>query len=256
MYSPFHELVDLLQSSLAWSADAVLANSERGAVAVKEGWRISTRRVDVVRNAVDLESFAFSPAERRGFRAEHGIPDSAVVFAVVGRLDRIKRQDMFVSAAVELSDESRVFLVIGRSADPVYSSIVQNIAEASTTADIRFLGHSDDLRRMYSALDVVVICSDEEGTPNVLLEAATSGAWVIARDVGDCRRLVTSETGELFDGTRRGLVEFIRRFDGQLSVEERRFQSQRALELFSDFDVGNAIAAHLDKMMSVRSMSG
>ena len=50
------------------------------------------------------------------------------------------------------------------------------------------LGHRDDIHETLSAMDLLLITSDREGIPMVLLEAMALGVPVVARDVGGIRR--------------------------------------------------------------------
>jgi glycosyltransferase involved in cell wall biosynthesis len=61
---------------------------------------------------------------------------------------------------------------------------------------VRFLGNLPDLSPVYQRSDMLVLTSDFEGTPNVVLEAMACGIPVIATNVGDAADLVRDgETG-------------------------------------------------------------
>jgi len=49
---------------------------------------------------------------------------------------------------------------------------------------VLFLGHRDDIYDVLRAFDILVMCSDHEGLPMVLLEALALGLVVVAREVG------------------------------------------------------------------------
>jgi glycosyltransferase involved in cell wall biosynthesis len=55
---------------------------------------------------------------------------------------------------------------------------------------VRFLGWRDDLEALYAAADVVLLTSDNEGTPVSLIEAAHAGRAAVATDVGSTRHVV------------------------------------------------------------------
>ena len=64
--------------------------------------------------------------------------------------------------------------------------------------EVHFTGFRSDLPAVYSELDVVVLCSRNEGLPVTLIEALAAGRPVVATEVGAVRDLVTpGETGLL-----------------------------------------------------------
>jgi glycosyltransferase involved in cell wall biosynthesis len=55
---------------------------------------------------------------------------------------------------------------------------------------IEWLGPSDSMEKIYSAVDCVVLPSYREGMPRSLLEAGAMGLPVVATDVPGCRNIV------------------------------------------------------------------
>jgi glycosyltransferase involved in cell wall biosynthesis len=61
-----------------------------------------------------------------------------------------------------------------------------------------FLGQQADLSLVFHAVDAVVLTSDSEGVPGVLIEAGLSGLPAVATDVGYVRDVVApGVTGEV-----------------------------------------------------------
>jgi glycosyltransferase involved in cell wall biosynthesis len=66
--------------------------------------------------------------------------------------------------------------------------------------DVIFEGPREDLTPAYQAADLFVLTSDHEGTPNVVLEAMSSGLPVVATRTGGTTEIVQeSVTGILAD---------------------------------------------------------
>jgi glycosyltransferase involved in cell wall biosynthesis len=139
--------------------------------------------------AVVPPGIRLEPLPDRGeARAALGIDPDADVVLYVGRLTRIKRPDRLLEVARRLRDArpSAVVVVAGDGELAAWAR-----AEAAPLGDaVRFLGWRDDLETLYAAADVVLLTSDNEGTPVSLIEAAHAGRPVVATDVGSTRHVV------------------------------------------------------------------
>ena len=67
---------------------------------------------------------------------------------------------------------------------------------AFPAADIRLLEVLDDLRAFYASIDALVLPSEHEGTPLVLLEAMASGVPCVATRVGGIPDLARAPAGD------------------------------------------------------------
>jgi glycosyltransferase involved in cell wall biosynthesis len=134
--------------------------------------------------------------EREAARAALGLPPDAPVVAFVGRLTSIKRPDRFIATAnavLQRVPDCR-FVVCGggelreemeRSIRPVWDSF-------------RLLGWRRDVETVYAAADVVLLTSDNEGTPLSLIEAGMAGTPVVSTRVGSVAEVVRDgQTGLL-----------------------------------------------------------
>lgn len=127
-----------------------------------------------------------------------GLPLDAPVVAYVGRLTQVKRPDRFLAVADavlqrvpgcrfvvcgggELKDE------VARRVEPVGDSF-------------HLLGWRRDVETVYAAADVVLLTSDNEGTPLTLIEAGMAGTPVVSTRVGSVAEVVRDGmTGLLAD---------------------------------------------------------
>jgi glycosyltransferase involved in cell wall biosynthesis len=55
---------------------------------------------------------------------------------------------------------------------------------------VTFLGHRDDVDRLYAAMDLFVLASHREGFPRAAMEASAMALPVVATDVRGCREVV------------------------------------------------------------------
>ena len=124
-----------------------------------------------------------------------GVPRGTLLVGFIGRLTAIKRPDRFINMARELllSRSDVEFLVVGDG--PLGNEVRSSAARMSA---IHCVGWRRDIAPVIAALDVLVMCSDNEGIPLTLIEAAQRGIPVVTTDVGSVRDIV--------DNDRTGLV--------------------------------------------------
>ena len=119
---------------------------------------------------------------------------------MVGRLLLEKGVREFVDAArlvrTKLPDTS--FSLAG-GADPNNPSSIDErvIAEWKRKGDVSFLGHTEEVRDLLQAADLVVLPSYREGAPLSLIEAAACGLPLVATDVPGCREVVLHKVNGL-----------------------------------------------------------
>ncbi len=150
-------------------------------------WRekVPAEKISVIYNGVDLARFqpASDAAIRLAWRRQRGLPENAPVVAGVGRLRRQKNFPLFLRVAGEvLKNLPEVRFVI--AGDGPEKKDLESLARDLGIADrVNFLGHISDLKKLYEAIDVLLITSLTEGTPLTLLEAMAMGVPVVAARV-------------------------------------------------------------------------
>jgi glycosyltransferase involved in cell wall biosynthesis len=150
-----------------------------------EYWKkhANPRNVTVLRNAVDVErvSSSFSPAEAK---RRLGIPGDSVVVGIAARLECIKRHDLFLATAKYLAKRipKSNFVIAGGGRQQ--ECLQRLIVESDLQERAALLGERNDVYDVLRAMDILLICSDHEGIPMVMLEAMVLRVPVVARKVG------------------------------------------------------------------------
>jgi glycosyltransferase involved in cell wall biosynthesis len=170
----------------------VAANSRTGIEnAVALG--MSRNRLHFLPNVVDTSQFESFADESRG---------GPLRILTVGRMVRQKRFDRFVRVVAAVRNRTDI---------PIQSVLVGDgplrarlLKQASALGlgrdDLEFVGPEADTVPHYRTADVLVLTSDWEGTPNVILEAMASGLPVVATRVGGVSDIVLDgRTGYLVD---------------------------------------------------------
>jgi len=142
-------------------------------------------------NGVDAEN-KFHPVHvegntRRRTRASYGIPDNALVVGFVGRIVRDKGCVELAQAWQTLRESfpSSHLLMVG----PIESQdTIPREVESRLRSDrrVHMAGCVTNMRKLYGAMDVLVLPTYREGFPNVVVEAAAMELPVVATRIPGC----------------------------------------------------------------------
>ncbi len=152
--------------------------------------RVSSERIRTILNGVDSDQFRPDPARRTATRQSLGIDNGKLVIGAVGRLEKEKRYDLLIDAFAQLRrfhPETRL-VIAGDGSQR--RKLQHQIERRGLGGHCQLLGHVTDIVRLYDALDLFVQSSDNEGAPNVVLEAMAMEVPVVATDTGGTRDLV------------------------------------------------------------------
>jgi glycosyltransferase involved in cell wall biosynthesis len=167
----------------------VVTNSEDGRAFTSSRYGVPRERIEVIPNCIDTSRF-LPAADSAAVRAALRIPSGAPVAGFIGRVVPQKRVDLFLEAARRVS--ARLpgcrFLVVGDG--ELLEPMKRMSREAGLEDSVLFTGPRDDVPCLLSAIDLLVLSSDFEGLPNVVMEAMATGRPVVATDVGGSRELI------------------------------------------------------------------
>jgi glycosyltransferase involved in cell wall biosynthesis len=153
-------------------------------------------RFRVVRLGLDLDrDIADSAASRSSMRAELRIDTDDVLLVFVGRIVPIKRLDLLIEALAQAMPQNKHLRLAIVGDGPTRAKLEMQANSLGIGNAMRFLGYQRELALIYSAADIAVLSSANEGTPVSLIEAASAGVPAVATDVGGVREVVTSDTG-------------------------------------------------------------
>src|SRR5262249_49812238 len=131
-----------------------------------------------------------SPHEISQFRASLQIPREAPVVGTLIRFAEEKDPDLWLDTAAKIAavrSDIR-FLLVGQG--ELHAHAVRRAGALGLTEQMILPGAISDKGLVYGTLDVVLLTSEIEGLPNVLLEAQAAGRPVVTTDVGGAREAV------------------------------------------------------------------
>jgi len=140
-------------------------------------------------------------AEADRLRRDLGIGPGQHVIGFVGHLGRQKRPDLAVEVMSELSARGVPVHLVMAGKGPMASGVERLVAELGLEDRVHLLGHVDDVEHVLAGIDVMVLTSDDEGMPGVVIEAQMAGCPVVSFPVGGIHDLVVhGESGVVLDG--------------------------------------------------------
>lgn len=187
-------------------------NSHAGAEDYSRWLGVSKEKFSVVLNGVDLSNLSrSSPEDVLAFRKELSIPIDAKLIAGIFRLSEEKQPLLFLEVVRRVISKRKNTYAVIAGIGPCEEEMHQFVDGQGMKDRILFLGRRGDVSRIFTSADVKLLCSRQEGTPNVLLEAQWLGCPVVATKAGGAIDAVkNNETGFLLDvGDIAGLEEAV-----------------------------------------------
>jgi glycosyltransferase involved in cell wall biosynthesis len=147
--------------------------------------------VKLLRNAFVPDSVRVrTPEEAKSFRQGLGIPLHAPTIGTIMRFAPEKDPDLWLETArlIAAARPDVWFVLAG------YGALAEHVAlklkQMSLSQRVVLLGATIDVGAIYACIDVFLMTSQYEGTPNVLIEAQAAGVPVVAPDVGGIRETI------------------------------------------------------------------
>jgi len=143
-----------------------------------------SQRIRVIPNGVDLKLYCPSPDLGAAYRARLQLDHDVPLVGIVAAHRREKRFDRFIRLVEDLHERGlgAVGLMVGGG--PLLEETRERARRSRVSRHLVVPGPETDMRAVYSACDVVVLVSDSETFPLVLLEAQACGTPVVAYDTG------------------------------------------------------------------------
>ncbi|MCQ9373895.1 glycosyltransferase [Methyloversatilis sp. XJ19-13] len=181
MYPAYRALASLPQV-------VYLNNSDAGAKDYTQWLGLPRERFKVVRNGVNLSYLKrVEEREAQHYRESIGIPGNALVLGSVFRFWEEKRPILWLEIAsiVARKDPNVHFLLIGEG--PMRKEMEAFVRKNGLELRMHLPGARPDVATPLSVMDVFLLTSKHEGTPNVVLEAQWLGLPIVATDAGGTR---------------------------------------------------------------------
>lgn len=161
--------------------DKIIVPAKISLMLLSKSLHLEQTKMEVVYNGVALNSSSkkFSLPRRK----KHSI-------ALIGNIQKRKQQDLFLSVAEQMSNQNIIFYLIGEIIEPKYFKQIQ--PQLERLHNVKYLGALDHNRLMkfYEKLDLLMLLSNDEILPTVILESMSLGTLVLSRNVGGVSEII------------------------------------------------------------------
>jgi len=181
-------------------ADAVVVNAGAVGGFLHDQVGVPREKIRMIPNGVDLDLFRPRREGEPDLRRELGGGSDAGMMLVgaVMSLTIKKNPLLLVEAAARLSREHprARFVIAGEG--PLRPALEAAAAASGLAGRFHFAGLRRDVPDVLRSIDLLVLTSDREGMPNVVLEAMATGVPTVATDVGGTGEIIQDRvTGRL-----------------------------------------------------------
>lgn len=191
----------------------------------------------VVPNGYDLDRFAPSDEARARFRKRLALDDACCLIGMIARWAPVKNHAGLLDAlsALEVPDSTAWCCILaGDEMDDGNAELMGLIARHGLGDRIVLLGPVSDTAELHAALDLHVLCSLDEGFPNVVAEALCCGTPSLVTRVGDAADIV-GDTGRVVPpndtpALARGISSALRDHADAALVQARRVTCRERAE--------------------------
>ncbi len=197
---------------LAKKSNAVIAISHQQKRELAELLKISSPdKFEIIPLGLDLKKFSEDlPHKRSVFRQMYNIADDIIAIGIVGRLVPVKNHYLLIDAVKllkTLTDKKFEIIIIGDG--DLKKKLMQYVKDNNMSyrtnkyeanADFYFTSWIKEMDMAYAGLDIVTLCSKNEGTPVSLLEAQAAGRFIVTTNVGGVQDILKKEAGIIVNG--------------------------------------------------------
>jgi len=174
--------------------NAVLGNSKRVVAQLQKDEKVSEDKLGLIYNGVAIRPMSKSSSGSK-IRNETGANLDSIVFIIVANLKPCKGHQDLLNAMSIINEELTLdwrLLIVGRD-DGIRESLKTQASLLRVSRNVCFLGARSDVHELFSASDVGILCSHEEGFSNALLEGMAAGLPMVVTDVGGNSEAVIDE---------------------------------------------------------------
>jgi len=149
--------------------------------------------VEIIYPGVDFDFFTHEDLARKQLRAEWNIPQEALVIGSVGRLAQHKGNDFSLNIFAELirRNKSLDIWCVFAGKGPDLTRLQELAKKLGVIQKVRFPGWQESAPNTFSALDIFLMPSSDEGLGMTLIEAVACGCLSLGTAIGGMTEILS-----------------------------------------------------------------
>jgi len=164
--------------------------------------RINPERIKSIPTGIDADLFDPNKYNKQACREKFNIQKDEIAIGIIAVLRQFKRHDLFLQMAKTLIEQypqkNLTFLVAGDG--PQKENIIDWIDELNLVANVKLLGHVNQVPELLSALDIFVLSSDsKEGVPQSVMQALLMNKAIVSTNSGSTQDLFYQDNFQLVE---------------------------------------------------------
>ena len=218
--------------------DMTIAVSELSRETLIRNYRIPTQKIVSIRNGIDLSQFDAS-FDTSAMRVNLGLGASDQVAVLVGRMADRKGHIFALKTVAEIRKRIPDYRLVFVGEGEIEEDLRQEAERLGLTDEVIWAGFRRDVPAILASVDLLILPSEDECLPFVILEAMGSRLPVVATDVGGISEQVEDGvTGRLIRprdaaGLAEAIIDVLNRPDRGRSLGEagrRKLEAEFSIE--------------------------
>jgi len=175
--------------------DLIVTNSLAAKNDLMERYKLSSNKIKVIYNGINLPHLFNKPFAQGNFRKELNLSNDDFIIAHIGRISPPKNQIEAIEVAERIFHHipNAYLAIIGK---PINKKYFQRLMERKDISPYKgrifILGYRDDIAQILIDSNVLLSTSTAEGLPNVMIEAGFFGKPVIGRDINGNGEIISN----------------------------------------------------------------
>ena len=183
---------DILERKAIKEVPFIIANAQNGLDVFRNHYNLPKNKLFVLPQYVSIKKASYNTS---ALKDKFSIPSNTLVIGMVAHFRKEKYQELLLRSFSQIKDNHKIHLVFLGNKDNnsetinKYNSLQQLSKSLGCYDKISFLSQ-ESVEEVLSCLDIGVLVSEIEGTPNVVMEYMLYGLPVIASNHPGCVELL------------------------------------------------------------------